>query len=85
MARIEQTRLPGIGVRYDFVTADGTRIGMVSYDAGGRELLIYARRDPDECRATVALAEEDARALSHLLGGAPVIEDLGRHGPDPAS
>ena len=76
MARIEETRLPGVGVRHDFTTTTGTRIGMITYRDGRRELLVYDERDPDECRATVELAEDDARALADLLGGSQIIEHL---------
>jgi TrkA domain protein len=76
VARIEETRLPGIGLRHDFTTTSGARIGMVTYRDGRRELLIFDERDPDECRATVGLSEDDARALADLLGGSQVIEHL---------
>ncbi len=81
MARIEETRLPGIGLRHDFTTSEGTRIGMVTYRDGRRELLIFGERDPDECRATLALDEDDARTLADLLGGSQVIEHLERIEP----
>lgn len=84
MARIEETRLPGIGLRHDLAIAEGTRIGVITYDAGGRELVIYDERDPDECRATLTLDEDDARALADLLGGSQVVEHLDRHRSDPA-
>jgi len=83
MARIEETRLPGIGVRHDFAAADGTRVGVVTYDTGRRELLVYDERDPDECRPVLALDEDDARALADLLGGSQVIEHLDRRRSDP--
>ncbi|HEV2819502.1 MAG TPA: hypothetical protein VGW11_03250 [Solirubrobacteraceae bacterium] len=82
MTHIERTRLQGIGVRHDFTVADGTRIGMITYDAGGRELLLYDQRDPDECRASLALDEDDARTLAELLGG---WEGIDRHRPDTAA
>jgi len=78
VVRIEETRLPGIGLRHDFTTSDGTRIGMVTYHDGRRELLLFDDQDPDECRATVHLAEDDARVLADLLGGSQVIEHLER-------
>ena len=78
MARIEETRLPGIGLRHDFTTSDGTRIGMVTYHDGRRELVIFDDRDPDECRATIELSEDDAHALAELLGASLVIEHLER-------
>ena len=78
MARIEETRLPGIGLRHDFTTSDGTRIGMVTYHDGRRELVIFDDRDPDECRATIELSDDDAHALAELLGASLVIEHLER-------
>ncbi len=81
MARIEETRLPGIGLRHDFATSDGTRIGMVTFRDGRRELLIFDEHDPDECRTTLALSEDDARTLADLLGGSQVIEHLERLDP----
>lgn len=78
MARIEETRLPGIGLRHDFTTTGGTRLGVITYRDGRRELLIYDERDPDECRATVQLSEDDAHALADVLGGSEVIEHIER-------
>ncbi|MGZ6682277.1 MAG: hypothetical protein ACXVFK_18915 [Solirubrobacteraceae bacterium] len=76
MAHIEETRLPGIGLRHDFTTSDGTRIGIVTYRDGRRELLIYDDRDPDECRARLVLSDQDAETLAELLGASEVIERL---------
>jgi TrkA domain protein len=74
MARIEKTRLPGIGVRHDFTTSFGTRVGMLTYDSGERELLVFDDRDPDEPHTTLRLSDDDAHALADLLGGAQVID-----------
>ncbi|MFP5363367.1 MAG: hypothetical protein ACLGI5_11640 [Thermoleophilia bacterium] len=76
MTRIDETRLPGIGIRHDFVTAAGTRIGVITYRDGRRELVVFAEGDPDECRASVELDEEDAHALADMLGGSQIIEHL---------
>jgi len=78
MPDVEETRLPGIGLRQDFTASDGTPIGMVTHRDGRRELLIFNERDPDEPRSTVRLSEDDARALADLLGGSQVIEHLER-------
>jgi hypothetical protein len=78
MTRIDETRLPGIGLRHDFVTAAGARIGVVTYRDGRRELVVYAESDPDECCASVPLDEEDAHVLADLLGGSQIIEHLER-------
>ena len=74
MADFEQTRLPGVGVRHDFVTRDGRRVGVITRHSGRRELLIYDMADPDRCIQTLHLDESDARAFVELLGGSQVTE-----------
>ncbi len=64
---IEQTDLPGVGVRYEFVTEQGERLGVVVLDSGERELLICDEDDPDAAR-TVRLAEHDLVRLGEILG-----------------
>ena len=76
MTRIDETRLPGIGIRHDFVTASGTKIGVITYRDGRRELVVFDERDPDECRASLQLGEDDAHALADLLGGPQIIEHV---------
>jgi TrkA domain protein len=67
--REEQTQLAGIGIRYDFVTDAGDRIGVLLTDAGERELLFYDRDDPDSCLVTVPLGQDEASRLAELLVG----------------
>ena len=76
MARFEQTRLPGVGVRHDFVTAHGRRVGVITRHGGRRELLVYDERDPDACVAVVALDEGEAVGLAELLGGSQVTASV---------
>ncbi len=76
MANIEETKLPGVGIRHDFVTKAGSRIGVIAHHAGHRELLIYDEEDPDACRETLRLEERDSRALAELLGASQVSENL---------
>ena len=66
MPDFERTHLPGVGDRRDFVTQAGDRIGVIAHRHGHRELLIYDRDDPDSCRTTVRLSEEDWRRLTDL-------------------
>ena len=47
MSDVNETPLPGLGVRYDFVTSAGNRIGVVHHRTGRRDLLVYERGDPD--------------------------------------
>lgn len=76
MSKIEETSLPGVGVRHDFVTRSGERLGVISHHGGRRDLLVYNRRDPDACAAVVRLEEEDSDTLAELLGGSQITERL---------
>lgn len=76
MAQFEQTLLPGVGVRHDFVTDSGRRIGVITRPRGRRELLVYRDDDPDSCLVTLHLEEPDQVALVELLGGSQVTEAL---------
>jgi TrkA domain protein len=73
---IFETRLPGIGVRYEFTTAAGARVGVLVRRNGRREVLLYDGRDPDRCRASLELSVEDSAALVELLGGSKVTERI---------
>lgn len=74
MTEIHETELPGIGVRQEFDTAGGVRLGVLSTRTGQRELLLYDEDDPDSCRAVVHLDPADAAVLSDLLGATRVSE-----------
>jgi TrkA domain protein len=75
---IEETRLPGIGLRHDFVTRQGRRIGVISQKNGARELFMYDPDDPDACRAVIDLTPEESEVVAELLGAPRVIERLAR-------
>ncbi len=71
-----ETPLPGIGVRHEFTTKSGERVGVVTRRDGRREVLLYDRWDPDSCRETVELTPEEAATMVELLGGSRVTERL---------
>ena len=75
---IEETRLPGVGLRHDFVTERGRRVGVISTRNGDRELLVYSEDDPDACSVVVDLEPAEAEALAELLGAPRVVERLAR-------
>lgn len=77
MPEIEETTLPGVGLRHAFTTRAGERIGVVSHRTGRRDLLVYSAGDPDACRAAIALTAEEGAALAELLGGSRVTARLG--------
>jgi TrkA domain protein len=78
VADVEETQLPGLGVRYEFRTARGSRLGVVHHRTGRRELLLYDPHDPDTCRDVIALDADDSRTLAELLGGSRVAEQMDR-------
>jgi TrkA domain protein len=76
MAVVNEVPLPGIGIRYEFVTEDGDRVGVVHRRTGERELVLYERGDPDTSHDLLRLGFEDSRTLAELLGVSQVARDL---------
>lgn len=76
MREIEETPLPGVGVRHDYTVSDGTRVGVITHRTGRKELLIYDRRDPDTCAQSLRLDEDDEHTLSEMLGAETVSTRL---------
>ncbi len=74
MARITETKLPGVGVRHEFVAASGQRIAIVSHRSGRRELAVYRRDDPDACTTLLELDPDDTAVLAEILGAPQVAE-----------
>jgi TrkA domain protein len=78
MSTVSETPLPGLGVRFEFVTKGGTRLGVLQRQGGRIDLVIYDPSDPDTVSESVTLGEEEARTLAELLGTSRVVEDLGK-------
>lgn len=76
MSEIHEVKLPGVGVRYEFQTAEGKRIGVVSHRTGLREIYLSDLDDPDEFKRVLGLSADDARTLAELLGATRVAEQL---------
>lgn len=76
MPDVTEVRLPGVGVRHEFTTAEGERIGVLSHRSGRREIVVYDREDPDRCRAMLHLSSDDTRTLAELLGAPHLTEAL---------
>jgi len=75
---LRETRLPGIGIRYSFVTADGTSVAVIQHNDGLREVYVRGRRDDEP--TTFRLHDDEARQVGALLGGAyerpRIVEEL---------
>jgi TrkA domain protein len=76
MAEIKEVKLPGLGVRYEFITQEGKRVGVVSHRSGRKELYLPDPGDPDAFKRTLGLTDEDARTLAEILGGSRIAEEL---------
>lgn len=76
MTDVNETPLPGVGLRHDFVARSGRPVGVVSHTTGRRDLVVYASDDPDSSAVTVELTEEEGRVLGELLGGSRIVERL---------
>ncbi|CAO5180423.1 K+:H+ antiporter subunit KhtT [Frankia sp. AiPs1] len=73
---IEETPLPGIGLRHDFQTRGGRRVGVVSHHHGRREIVLYDAEDSDAVGECVTLTAEESDVLSELLGAPHFVEKL---------
>ena len=77
---LRETRLPGVGVKYTFRTANGGRLAVILHIDGQREIYYYRRADDDEPSAVIVLHDDEARQLGAIIGGAyerpKIVEDL---------
>lgn len=74
MPDVQETLLPGVGVRHEFKTAGGERVALLTHRNGRRELAVYDHDDPDSCRTVLHLSTDDTRTLGELLGTSQVSE-----------
>ena len=73
---VEETALPGVGLRYDFETAEGQRVAVVSRRTGKQELVLYAQDDPDRAEIVIPLTATEADTLAEILGAPRIVERL---------
>lgn len=85
---VNETLLPGVGLRYDFTTAEGRRIAIVAHRGGRFDVAVYSRADPDDARASITLTEHEADLVAEILGATRIAErfaDLTKEIPGLAS
>ncbi len=76
MVKISETSLPGVGVRLEFATDSGERVGVLVHHGGRREVMVYDAEDPDICRTVMHLNVQESLALGELLGSPRISEVL---------
>lgn len=76
MSEIHEVKLPGVGVRFEFETKEGKRLGVISHRTGLREIYVSRPDDPDEFNRVLGLSPDDARTLAELLGATRVAQQL---------
>jgi len=79
---VQETPLPGIGIRREIILGSGRRIGIVIQRDGQTELIISRRDDPDACMASIPLSTEEAATLGSLLGGPQLVAQLAEEHSD---
>jgi TrkA domain protein len=70
---LRQTRLPGVGTKFSFRTAHGSRVAVIQHLDGSRELYVFARAADDEPRAVLLLvtpSRSRARSRATSCSGA---------------
>jgi TrkA domain protein len=77
---LKQTRLPGVGTKFAFTTAHGSRVAVIQHVDGTRELYVFRRADDDEPNAVLLLEDDESLQLGAVLGGAyerpKIVEEL---------
>jgi K+:H+ antiporter subunit KhtT len=77
---LRETRLPGVGVKYSFGTAQGGRMSVILHNDGQRDIYYYRRSGDDEPTAVIELHDDEARQLGAIIGGAyerpRIVEEL---------
>ncbi len=73
---IFETPLPGVGIRYEFDTQSGRRLGILVHRDGLRDMFVYCENDVDTCNETIRLSTHEAASLVELMGGTKITERL---------
>jgi TrkA domain protein len=81
---LEETMLPGVGVRYELRTRAGTVLAIVVQREGSAEVAVYDRRDPDRAQSVLRLEPDEVDAVAEVLGAPRLTQrfaDLSREVP----
>jgi TrkA domain protein len=71
---VKEVLLPSMGVRYEFTSSHGERIGIIARRGGYFEVVLYGGEDPDQARPVFRLNDEEADAVAQILGAPRIAE-----------
>ena len=71
---VKEVLLPGVGLRYEFTSYQGDRIGIIARRGGDFDVVLYGRDDPDEARPVFHLTDEEADTVAQILGAPRIAE-----------
>lgn len=72
---VRETKLPGVGLRYEFDNRDGKRIAVIAHRGGDFEVFVSAvPKDPDSAKRVFRLTDQEADALAQILGAPRIVE-----------
>lgn len=71
---VKEVLLPGVGLRYEFTSHKGDRIGIIARRGGDFDLVLYGPEDPDEARPVLHLTDDEAEAVAQILGAPRIAE-----------
>jgi TrkA domain protein len=75
MADVTEVKLPGVGIRYEFLTGAGDRVEVLAHRSGRRDIFVGDREDPDAFRAVLELSDDESQTLAELLGGSRITRE----------
>lgn len=72
---VRETKLPGVGLRYEFDNSDGKRIAVIAHRGGEFEVFVCkVPKDPDSAQRVFRLTGEEADVLAQILGAPRMVE-----------
>jgi TrkA domain protein len=71
---VKEVLLPGVGLRYEFVSQKGDRIGIIARRGGDFDVVVYGTDDPDQARPVFRLTDEEADTVAQILGAPRIAE-----------
>jgi TrkA domain protein len=71
---VKEVLLPGVGLRYEFTSHNGDRIGIIARRGGDFDVVLYGPDDPDQARPVLHLTEAEAEAVAQILGAPRIAE-----------